>query len=91
METVRLAKLLPKGQVTIPKDVREALGAEEGDIIVFRETGGVWTIDRQPANLVEFMQAIGRQGRSMSPDELEEIDATGRFSEDLREKRYEGE
>ena len=88
MDTVRLAKLLPKGQVTIPKDVREALGASEGDIIVFHEADGVWTIERQPASLVAFMREIGRQGRRMSPEELEAIDASGRYSEGLNERHY---
>lgn len=86
---VRIAKILPKGQVTIPKDVREALGAEEGDILVFSEVNGEWKISRQPVNLVEFMQLIGRDGRSMSDQELEEIDASGRQSEERHEKQYE--
>ena len=30
------AKVTSKGQITIPKDVRDALGIEEGDEVVFR-------------------------------------------------------
>jgi antitoxin PrlF len=30
------AKLTSKGQLTVPKPVREALGLEEGDTVVFR-------------------------------------------------------
>ena len=30
------ARVTSKGQITIPKDVRDALGIEEGDRIVFR-------------------------------------------------------
>lgn len=37
MEAV--AKMSSKGQVTIPKAVREALGIEEGDEVIFRVEG----------------------------------------------------
>ncbi len=30
------AKVTSKGQITIPKDVRDALGIQEGDRVVFR-------------------------------------------------------
>ena len=33
------AKLSSKGQVTVPKAVRDALGLEEGDDVVFRVEG----------------------------------------------------
>ena len=33
------AKVTSKGQVTVPKAVREALGINEGDVIVFRVQG----------------------------------------------------
>ena len=33
------ARLTSKGQVTVPKAVREALGLEEGDQVVFRVEG----------------------------------------------------
>ncbi|MDZ7732487.1 MAG: AbrB/MazE/SpoVT family DNA-binding domain-containing protein [Acidimicrobiia bacterium] len=34
-----VAKLTSKGQVTVPKAVREALGLEEGDEVLFRVEG----------------------------------------------------
>lgn len=75
---VRTAKILPKGQITIPREVRDALGAAEGDIIVFHEVGGSWTVSRQPARLVEFMRMAGREGRPVSEQELADLDATAR-------------
>ena len=33
------ARVTSKGQVTVPKAVREALGIEEGDAVVFRVEG----------------------------------------------------
>ncbi len=83
-----MAKLLPKGQITIPKDVRESLRASAGDMIVFHKSDGVWTIERQPGSLVEFMRWVGQHARPMSPKELEEIDASGRYAEQLDEQRY---
>ncbi len=38
METV--AKITGKGQITIPKVVRDALGVHEGDSLIFRVEGG---------------------------------------------------
>ena len=86
---VRTAKILPKGQITIPREVRQALGAAEGDIVVFQEVDGIWTISRQPARLIEFMRMIGREGRPMSEQELAEINASGRDSEARGEQQYE--
>lgn len=34
------ARITAKGQVTIPKAVRDALGVREGDALVFRVEGG---------------------------------------------------
>ena len=86
--TVEVAKVLAKGQVTIPKEIREALGIAEGDYVAFLIQDGVCTIERQPASLGEFMRQIGEQGRPMSEEELAEIDASGRESEELWERRY---
>lgn len=42
------AKVTSKGQVTIPKAVRDALGIEEGDEIVFRVEGDRAVLARTP-------------------------------------------
>ncbi len=42
------AKVTSKGQVTIPKSVREALGINEGDGIVFRVEGNRAVLARTP-------------------------------------------
>ena len=42
------AKLTAKGQVTVPKSVRDALKLEKGDSIVFRVQGDHATIARTP-------------------------------------------
>jgi len=40
------AKVTSKGQVTVPKDVRAALGIEEGDTVIFHVEGGRALMER---------------------------------------------
>jgi len=47
------ARLTSKGQVTIPKSVRDALGVTEGDSVIFRVNGTVATLERTP-NFLEL-------------------------------------
>lgn len=42
------AKVTSKGQVTVPKAVRDALGIEEGDELVFRVEGNRAILARTP-------------------------------------------
>ncbi len=42
------AKVTSKGQVTVPKAVRDALGIKEGDEIVFRVEGNQAVLARTP-------------------------------------------
>ncbi len=42
------AKMTSKGQVTVPKVVREALGIETGDEVVFRVEGNRAVLARTP-------------------------------------------
>jgi antitoxin PrlF len=45
------ARLSSKGQLTVPKSVREALGLQEGDAVVFRVEGEKAVLARTPALL----------------------------------------
>ena len=49
------AKLTSKGQVTVPKSVREALGLKEGDHVVFRVEGRRAVLARTP----DFLDLAG--------------------------------
>lgn len=53
META--ARMSSKGQLTVPKVVREALGVKEGDEIVFRVEGNRAVLARTP----DFLEAAG--------------------------------
>lgn len=45
------ARITSKGQVTIPKAVREALGVDVGDTVLFRVEGGRAALARTPGLL----------------------------------------
>jgi antitoxin PrlF len=49
------AKVTSKGQVTVPKAVRDALGIREGDEIVFRVEGNRAVLSRVP----DFLDLAG--------------------------------
>jgi antitoxin PrlF len=49
------AKLTSKGQITIPKAVREALGVREGDWVIFRIEGSTATV----ASTRRFLELAG--------------------------------
>ena len=78
-------RITSKGQVTIPKDVREKLGVAPGDEVGFREEGQWIIVEKiapeRPANAGEllFRQLLGkgaalRKGKSgMTTDELMEL------------------
>jgi AbrB family looped-hinge helix DNA binding protein len=51
------AKVTSKGQVTIPKPVRDALGLAEGDFVLFRVVDGHALIARTP-DLLELAGTI---------------------------------
>ena len=49
------ARVTSKGQVTVPKAVREALGVSEGDVILFRIEGNRAVVARTP----DFLELAG--------------------------------
>lgn len=36
---MKVVKILPKGQITLPKKIRERLGVKEGDVLLVEESG----------------------------------------------------
>lgn len=73
-------RVTTKGQVTIPKDVRDKLGIVPGDEVGFREDGEVFILEKanEPAGetpgermvrlLAEFGQRMRREGKIVDPD-----------------------
>src|SRR6266542_4685050 len=59
------ARLTSKGQVTLPKVVREALGLEEGDQVVFQVEGHRVILART-ADLLDLAGAVARVPQLMS-------------------------
>lgn len=49
------AKMSSKGQITVPKSVRDALGISEGDNVVFRVEGNRAVLARTP----DFLSLAG--------------------------------
>ncbi|MBK9313694.1 MAG: AbrB/MazE/SpoVT family DNA-binding domain-containing protein [Acidobacteria bacterium] len=55
---MQTSKLSSKSQVTLPKEVREAIGARPGDTIVYEVEGEVVRLRRQDPFDAEFHNSI---------------------------------
>jgi antitoxin PrlF len=66
-----LAKVTSKGQVTVPKSVRDALGIKEGDEVLFRVEGNRAILARTPDFLdLAGSVAVPAAKRNVSWDEV---------------------
>jgi antitoxin PrlF len=67
------AKITSKGQVTIPKEIRRALGIKEGDSLLFEVEGDEVRV-RAQRNPVSFADYAGawREGEGMSWNQVNE-------------------
>jgi antitoxin PrlF len=74
------ARLTSKGQVTIPRSVREALGLGEGDHVVFRVEGHRAVLARTP-DLLDLAGAVDvpAEKRGASWDEVRRRTRAARF------------
>lgn len=60
-----------KGQITIPKSVREALGVETGDRIDFVESAaGVYTVVAATRDVRELKGIIARPKKTVSVEDM---------------------
>ena len=58
------ARVMAKGQITIPKNVREALGVESGDRVTFIVDGNnVRVVNSAVYALMRFQEQMGGEGR----------------------------
>lgn len=65
------AKITSKGQVTLPKVVRDALGIKTGDAVVFRVEGNRAVLARTPAFLdLAGVIAVPAAKRNVAWDEV---------------------
>ena len=71
-------KVLGKGMVTIPKQWREELGLQEGDIVRAKKEGNKLTIESQQGNRAPY--------RVYSSAEIEAFLEEDKLSQDLLEK-----
>ncbi len=79
------ARITSKGQITIPKAVRRALGIKEGDSLLFEIEGEEVRVRvaREPVSFADYA-GIWREGEGMSWDEVNDYvrDLRGRGGED---------
>jgi antitoxin PrlF len=60
-----------KGQITIPKAVRDALGVQTGDRVEFVETGkGVFEVVAASRDVRELKGLIDKPSRAVSVDDM---------------------
>ena len=59
----KLAKITSKGQITLPKEVRDELGVRAGDGVVFHKQGNKVVITgRRKGSVFEEFRGIGTPG-----------------------------
>lgn len=63
-----------KGQTTIPKEVRDALGIKEGTPLRWELVGGVLTVRAKTKRLEDFIGALGAppNGRHVTIEEMDD-------------------
>ena len=61
-----------KGQITVPKDVREAMGLTPGTRVDFHLVGGRWTITTERIQAADLIGILSSKGRSVTVEEMDE-------------------
>ena len=61
-----------KGQTTIPKELRDALGIKEGTPLRWKLENGVLTVRPKTKRLEDFVPMVPPNGRQLSIEEMDE-------------------
>lgn len=69
-----LAKLTRQGQISVPKAVREALGARAGDEIEFVRQGDAFVVELRPKRSVLDFAGMAADAAARVPAMAEELD-----------------
>ena len=73
--TVHVSRVSSKGQVTLPKKVRDAIGVRPGDAVAYQVASGVVTIRRVAPLDIAFHAAVGQTlDEWASPEDDEAFD-----------------
>ena len=64
-----VVKVLPKGQITLPKKVRKALGIEEGDVLILERKNN--KIEIKKAKTIKDFYGFLKGKKSVSGKEIE--------------------
>lgn len=59
-----------KGQITVPKEVRESLGLAPGTKVTFRQVGGTWTMSTDRTRAADLVGLVDARGRTASIDDM---------------------
>lgn len=74
------AKLTSKGQVTIPAEVREALGLKQGDMLAFESTASYIVVRRVPT-AAEVAAELDAEEPWRLPNGMTDDEAVSEYSE----------
>jgi len=67
------ATVTSKGQITLPKDVREGLGLREGDKVDFEKVDGRYVLRPRNRSAMELAGILHRPGmKAMTIEEMDE-------------------
>lgn len=65
------ATVTTKGQITLPKEVREALGVEAGDRVAFRiQEDGRFVVEAETVDLMSLRGSVASKRRGVSIDDM---------------------
>jgi AbrB family looped-hinge helix DNA binding protein len=82
------AALTSKGQVTIPKEVREQLGLHTGQKVRFKvEDNSRATMEKAGHSILDFVGILPKPKRAATLEEMDEAIARGAVERYLRSKR----
>ena len=85
-----VTKIRERGQITIPKQIRESLGLQKGDVVDARIEGDCVGITPQKsenwAKLLQVMKSVHEQNRGISEEEV--YQDVERAVAELRQEEY---